>query len=81
MTETEQNILQALLDMDDAVRRMPTANRKPDLMAMFARIDALAAQLPAGADGELKHFLQRKSYEKARLHLQGLATAKGACGK
>ena len=81
MTQTEQDILQALLDMEDAVRRLPTANPKPDLVAMFARIDALAAQLPVGADGELKHFLQRKSYEKARQHLQGQATAKGVCRK
>ena len=80
MTETERNILQALLSLEDAVKRLPTANPKPDLVAMFAGIDALAAQLPAGADAELRHFLQRKSYEKARLHLQGRETEKGICG-
>ena len=71
MTEIEQQILRALLDLEDAVRRMPTANPKPNLMALFGRIDELAVQLPKDADPTLLHYLHRKSYEKARLFLQG----------
>ena len=36
-----------------------------------ARIDELAKQLPRGANPALLHYLQKKSYEKARLFLQG----------
>jgi hypothetical protein len=50
---------------------MPPANPKPDLLQFFARIDELARQLPSDADPALLHYLQKKSYEKARLHLQG----------
>lgn len=46
---------------------MPPANPKPDLLQFFARIDELARQLPSDADPALLHYLQKKSYEKARL--------------
>ena len=47
----------------------------------FDRIDALAASLPPGTDGELRHYLQKKSYEKARLFLEGrfAEIEKGGC--
>lgn len=80
MTQTENDILQTLVELDDAVRSMKTANPKPNLLPIFTRLDKLATQLGPGADGELKHFLQRKSYEKARMHLQGLAASRGSCG-
>ena len=67
----EQNLLAALLELDAAVRLLPTANPKPKLLPLFARIDELAAQLPAGTDPTLLHYLHKKSYEKARLYLQG----------
>ena len=71
MTGTEQDILESLLALERAVASMPTANPKPDLMAMFARIDGLTRQLPRDADPSLLHYLHKKSYEKARLFLQG----------
>lgn len=67
----EQNLLNALVELDDAVKAMPTANLKPDLLPIFSRIDELAKQLPHGTDHDLLHYLRKKSYEKARLHLQG----------
>ncbi|MBM3877132.1 MAG: hypothetical protein FJ386_10475 [Verrucomicrobia bacterium] len=80
MNTTEQQILESLDALDAAVRSMKSANPKPDLLPLFARLDELASRLGPGADGELKHFLQRKSYEKARLHLRGIAAARGSCG-
>lgn len=71
MTGTEQDILESLLALERAVASMPTANPKPDLMAMFARIDDLTHQLPRDTDPSLLHYLHKKSYEKARLFLQG----------
>ena len=80
MTELETTILRTLVELDDAVKHMATAKPKPDLLPLFARLDELANQLPADADPELKHFLQRKSYEKARTKLEGRVAARGSCG-
>lgn len=80
MTTIETDILQALTELDAAIKSLPTAQPKPNLLALFARIDALAQQLPRTTDPELLHFLQRKSYEKARAKLEGRVPARGACG-
>ncbi|HWD20765.1 MAG TPA: hypothetical protein VHB20_15965 [Verrucomicrobiae bacterium] len=71
MTDLEAQLLQALLDLEKAVANLAMAP-KPDLPALFARIDALAAQLPADAPRDLRHYLQRQSYQKARVFLQEL---------
>ena len=67
----ETNILKALVDLDLAVKSMATARPKPDLLPFFARLDELTAQLPRHTDPTLLHYLHKKSYEKARLFLQG----------
>jgi hypothetical protein len=67
----EKSLLDALLGLDNAVKMMPTANPKPNLLELFARIDELTKQLPRNADPTLLHYLHKKSYEKARLFLQG----------
>jgi hypothetical protein len=66
----EQNLLNALVELDAAVKAMPTANPKPSLLPLFARIDELTKLLPRDADPTLLHYLHKKSYEKARLFLQ-----------
>ena len=71
MTAIEQNILTALTDLEGAVKSMPTANPKPNLLPLFARLDELTHQLPRDAAPDLLHYLHKKSYEKARLFLQG----------
>ena len=65
-----KNILAALVELDCTVKTMPTANPKPNLLPLFARIDELTRQLPRDADPTLLHYLHKKSYEKARLFLQ-----------
>lgn len=67
----KKNLLNALVELEAAVRSMPSANPKPDLLPLFARIDELAMQLPRDAGPTLLHYLHKKSYEKARLFLQG----------
>jgi len=81
MTEVEKIVLQTLIELDLAVQAMPSANPKPDLLPLFTQLDELAKQLPSDADPELRHFLQRKSYEKARRMLEGRGAenAKGSC--
>jgi hypothetical protein len=82
MTETERSILQTLTELDAQVKAMATANPKPNLVPLFNRLDDLARQLPAEASPDLRHYLQRKSYEKARLLLEGrdAENARGSCG-
>jgi len=70
-TSLKKNLLDALIRLDEAVQAMPSANPKPDLPSLFKRIDELAKQLPGGGDPTLLHYLQKKSYQKARLFLQG----------
>ncbi len=71
MTETERAILKSLVDLESAVQSMPTTNPKPNLMPLFARIDELTRALPRDADPTLLHYLHKKSYQKARLFLEG----------
>jgi hypothetical protein len=75
MTDIEDQIQRALLDLENAVAQMPTANPKPDLKPIFARLDDLAGQLPPEAPRDLRHYLARKSYQKARMFLQERAAA------
>jgi hypothetical protein len=66
----EKNLLNALVELAAAVKSMPVANPKPNLLPLFAHIDELTKQLPRDADPTLLHYLHKKSYEKARLFLQ-----------
>ena len=82
MTATEQDILRALVELDGAVKAMATANPKPDLVPLFARLDDLTRRLPPQSDPQLLHYMHKKSYEKARLFLEGrdAENAAGNCG-
>jgi hypothetical protein len=82
LTETERHLLDALLELERTVAALPTANPKPDLLPLFTRLDDLTRQLPRTADPSLLHYLHKKSYQKARLFLQGrdAENAAGNCG-
>jgi len=71
MTDVEKSLLKALIDLDTAVKSMPTANPKPNLVPLFMHLDELTRKLPPNADPGLLHYLHKKSYEKARLFLEG----------
>jgi hypothetical protein len=71
MTATETEILAALSELDRAVKSFRTAHPKPDLQGIFGRLERLTEQLPRHADPNLLHYLHKKSYEKARLLLEG----------
>ena len=77
MTEIERQILEALLEFENIVANLSAAGSatgaapKPDLLPVFRRLDELTAQLPSSTDPNLLHYLHKKSYEKARLFLQG----------
>ena len=69
-TTIEQTLLNALVELEQTVNSARAANPKPDLASLFTRIDELTKQLPRGTHPNLLHYLQKKSYQKARLFLQ-----------
>ena len=71
MTETQQQILETLLELEEAIARMASSTPKPNLVPLFDRIDQLTQTLPPTTDPSLLHYLHKKSYQKARMHLQG----------
>lgn len=81
MNETEREILATLQDLEAKVRTMQTATPKPNLLPVFDKLETLTNQLGPDADHSLLHYLHKKSYEKARLHLEGrdAENARGAC--
>ena len=81
MNETERDILATLKDLEAKVASIKTANPKPNLLPVFERLEVLTAQLGPRADHSLLHYLHKKSYEKARLYLEGrdAENARGAC--
>ncbi len=79
MTAVEQSILDAVRELERAVAAMSTSDPKPNLLPLFARIDELSRQLPPGTSSDLLHYLQRKSYQKVRLWLEGIDPEKGTC--
>ena len=81
MTDTEKTILETLLELESTVRSLATANPKPSLLPLFERLDALTRQLPRDTEPDLLHYLHKKSYEKARLLLQGRESdnVRGTC--
>lgn len=82
MNSIENDLLQALTELDNSVRTLRSARPKPNLAELFARIDVLASKLPAGTDPTFLHYLKKKSYQKARLYLEGRDTENvtGNCG-
>ena len=81
MTELEKDILAALVELDTTVKSIANKGSRPNLLPLFERLDQLTRQLPKDADPNLLHYLHKKSYEKARLLLEGgdAENARGAC--
>lgn len=81
MTPVERALLDRLIELDDRVKSMPTANPKPNLLPLFQGIEELTNQLPRTTAPDLLHYLHKKSYEKARQWLEGRDSEiqKGGC--
>lgn len=81
MTQSEQELHAALVALEAAVRDV-AGGRRVDLLPLLARVDELGAALPAGTDPQLRHFLERKSFEKVRLWLEQRRSeiTRGLCG-
>jgi hypothetical protein len=81
MNETEHAIHQALCELAQAASQSQPGEARADLLGLFTRIGELTRQLPQGTHPDLLHYLHRKSYEKARLWLEGRETEnrRGQC--
>jgi len=81
MTVIERQILDRLIELDEKVKAMPTANPKPSLLPLFQQIEELADQLPRSSAPDLLHYMHKKSYAKARQWLEGsyAEIQKGGC--
>ena len=81
MNETERAILATLKDLEAKVQSMRTTEPKPDLMPVFERLETLTRELGSKGDPSLLHYLYKKSYEKARLYLEGreAENVRGSC--
>jgi hypothetical protein len=71
MSNLEKDLLAALVELDTAVAAFSGQGTKQDLQPLFKRIDRLAGELPKTSNPNLLHYLHKKSYQKARLFLEG----------
>jgi hypothetical protein len=80
--QTLDRLAQTLQEYLDAVPRQSEPN-PPDLMAIFARLDAFEASVDASYPAQLRHYLHQKSYRKAHLYLQDrdAENLRGNCGR
>jgi hypothetical protein len=80
--QTLASLARTLDEYLDAVPRQSEPN-PPDLMAIFARLDALEMELDASTSAQLRHYMHQKSYRKAHLFLQDrdAENLRGNCGR
>ncbi len=71
-TPFEDSVWEALAALEAAIAegRPPAPN--PALRPALARVEALTREVTPDVDPQLRHFLQRGSFQKARLWLEGV---------
>jgi hypothetical protein len=81
MSQVEQEILSALIELEQAVQGGVSGGARSSLLPLFERVDQLTLRLPDDTDPNLLHYLHKKSYQKARLWLQGRdgENSRGGC--
>jgi len=81
MTSLESEILEALIRLEVAATGTATGQRE-SVLPIVQRLTELTRSLPAGTSPDLLHYLHKRSYEKARLWLQGrdAENVDGPCG-
>ena len=73
MTEIESTILATLRSLETA------AVHRTNVLGLLQELDRLTRTLPPGSNADLLHYLHKRSYEKARLLLEGTDPEAGAC--
>ncbi len=85
MTGTEEKLARLTQTLDEYLAAVPRQREPnpPDLLAIFARLDALEQEMDADVHPQLRHYLHQKSYRKAHLFLQDrdAENVRGNCGR
>lgn len=81
MKTIESRLLEALTSLTASVATRPAGSPPVDVRPLLGDLDRLTRELPPGTHPELLHYLHRRSYEKARLFLEGRMAEiqKGGC--
>ena len=83
--QQEETLTRLARTLDEYLAAVPLQKEPdaPDLLAIFARLDVLEAELDATYPAQLRHYLHQKSYRKAHLYLQDrdAENLRGNCGK
>lgn len=82
MPVTEDALLHALRELEAAAATIRNGGDRVDLRPLLQRLDHLTRELPPGTSPDLLHYLHKRSYEKARLFLEGREAENepGPCG-
>jgi hypothetical protein len=82
VTRLESEILMELRRLDETVAAMAGTGPKVSLLPIVQELSRLTAALPPGSDSQLLHYLHKRSFEKARLFLEGREgeNIAGPCG-
>jgi hypothetical protein len=72
-------VLASLRALESAIAAGQPPSPNPALRAALAQMEALTAAIPDGVDANLRHYLLKRSYQKARLLLEGGDPEAGPC--
>jgi hypothetical protein len=83
--QQEQTLERLARTLDEFLAAVPRQKEPnpPDLLAIFARLDALEVEIDSSFPAQLRHYLHQKSYRKAHLYLQDrdAENLRGNCGR
>jgi hypothetical protein len=77
LADLAQALRERLAVIRDQESRRDEAKHIARLRAVSEKIDLLQTSLPLPIDSRLKHYLERKSYEKALEHLETINAGDG----
>jgi hypothetical protein len=77
LADLAQALRERLAVIRDQESRRDQAKHIARLRAVSEKIDLLQTSLPQPIDSRLKHYLERKSYEKALEHLETINAGDG----
>ena len=77
LADLAQALRERLAVIRDQESRRNEAKHIARLRAVSEKIDLLQTSLPQPIDSRLKHYLERKSYEKALEHLETINAGDG----